>query len=377
MKILIDGRMIKGTGIGRYIDQLVRELVDQDKNNKYLLLVLEKDKDSIDIEADNLELVVCDISWYSLGEQSELLRVITTFRPDLVHFANFNFPVRYKGRFVMTIHDLTLWRYRNTKSGLKRFIDPLRSQVMRWMVKRGAKRAEKIFCPSEFVKSDLVETLGIAPDKIVVTKLAGFGKKVAKTDIRVDLRQYGINRPYLLYVGNLYLNKNIERLIVVLARLVIEAKLDIQLVLVGKKTIYHQRLEQIVLEAELHERVIFTDYLDDQTLLGVYKQALCYTFPSLSEGFGLPILEAMNQDLPVVCSSTTSVGEIGGYAVESFNPTDIDDMYQKILSVLESPDRREELILLGRKRVKQFSWQDTASKTLEVYRQVLAVASSD
>ncbi|MCB9834710.1 glycosyltransferase family 4 protein [Candidatus Nomurabacteria bacterium] len=370
MKILIDGRMIKGTGIGRYIEELVKELVRQDKDNKYLLLILSKDRESVNIQADNLEIIECDISWYSVGEQRELLRVINTYRPDLVHFTNFNFPIRYKGKFVMMIHDLTLWRYRNQKSGFKRLVDPARLIIMRLMVKRGVKRAEAVFCPSDFVKSDLIDTLGVEPDKIVVTKLASFGRQDLKPEKQIDLKQFGINKPYLLYVGTVYRNKNIERLIVVLARLVIEAKLDIQLVLVGKKTIYHQKLEQVVLEAELHERVIFTDYVDDQTLLALYKQAACYVFPSLSEGFGLPILEAMDQDLPVVCSSTTSVGEVGGYAVESFDPTDLEDMYQKILAVLESPDRREELILLGRKRVKQFSWQDTAKKTLEVYHRL-------
>ena len=118
MKILIDGRGIKRTGIGRYIENTLREILLVDSKNTYLLLIKPEDRKDIKLRANNLELVDADIEWFGVKEQTELLKLINSINPDLVHFTNFNFPVAYKGKFVITIHDLTLLHFKNYRSSL-------------------------------------------------------------------------------------------------------------------------------------------------------------------------------------------------------------------------------------------------------------------
>ncbi|MEI8338944.1 MAG: glycosyltransferase, partial [bacterium] len=168
MKILIDGRGIKKTGIGRYIENTLSEVLKLDNVNTYILLVKSSDKKNINISAANLSYVVADADWFGLKEQTELLKVINKQQPDLVHFTNFNFPVAYKGRFVITIHDLTLLHFKNLKpSPMYRAYYLFKEQIMKNVVlKRGITKAQAIFVPSEYVKEDVAKTFKVRRNKI-------------------------------------------------------------------------------------------------------------------------------------------------------------------------------------------------------------------
>lgn len=370
MKILIDGRGIKKTGIGRYIENTLREVLQLDKKNTYQLLIKPEDRKSIKLSAPNLEFVETDIEWFGVKEQTELLKVINNQKPDLVHFTNFNFPVGYKGKFIITIHDLTLLHFKNLRASVaSRMYYRLKDQVMRNVVLRqGIGKAKAVIVPTEYVKEDVAKTFKVRRNKIVVTYEAV--DKDFSTP-RVNLEKFGINKPYLLYVGNAYPHKNIERMILAFGKLITKYLLDYQLVIAGKKDSFHENLEEAVKEANLTDRVVFTGFVTDQELAGLYKNAKLYVFPSLSEGFGLPPLEAMAHGTPVVSSSSTCLPEVLGNSAEYFDPKNTSDMARVMLKVLSDDELALTLVKKGSKQVNKYSWRKTAKQTLVVYEKAL------
>jgi glycosyltransferase involved in cell wall biosynthesis len=370
MKILIDGRGIKKTGIGRYTANTLRELLLIDKNNNYELLINPSDKKALNFKSDRLELVETDVPWFGMKEQTELLKVINSRKPDLVHFTNFNFPVAYKGKFVITIHDLTLLHFRNLRSSaLSKAYYMVKESIMKNVVlKRGIANAEAVLVPSEYVKEDVAKTFKVRRNKIEVTYEAA---DTSMATPRVNLEKLGINKPYVLYVGNAYPHKNLERMILAFGKLITEYVLDYQLVIAGRKDSFHKKLEEAVIEAGLSDRVVFTGYIKDHELSGLYKNASLYIFPSLSEGFGLPPLEAMAHDLPVASSDATCLPEVLGDAAVYFDPRSIDEMAQKMLSVLTDKKLSDDLVEKGQRQVKKYSWKKTAQKTLGAYEKAI------
>lgn len=239
---------------------------------------------------------------------------------------------------------------------------------MRLVLSQGVKRSELVFVPTEYVKAGIVTKYGVPARKIVVTPEAA---EMPYKRPRVGLLKFGINKPYLLYVGNAYPHKNLERLIIAFGKLITEYMLDYQLVIAGRKDQFHERLEEEVAAVRLDDRVIFTDYVSDAELAGLYNKASLYVFPSLSEGFGLPALEAMSYGVPVVCSDATCLPEIAGDAAEYFDGRDEGEMAKVMAAVLASKERQELLIERGYEQVKKFSWATTAELTHKAYLRAL------
>ncbi len=369
MKILIDGRFIKQTGIGRYIEEMVEQVLVLDKKNEYVLLIRKKDQDQISLKAKNLSLLPVDIDWYNLKEQIKLAKIIEKQEPDLVHFTNFNFPLRYRGKFVMTIHDLTLLHFQNIrKKGIGKLKYKVRDQARRLAMRQGVKRAKLILVDCEYVKEDIAKTYHVRRNKIVVAPLAG---EAAYKRARIDLEKYGIDKPFLFYTGNAYPHKNLERLILAFGQLTTKYLLDYQLVIGGKKDDFHEGLEEEVKKSGLSERVIFTGFVSDAELAGLYKAATLYVLPSLSEGFGLPGLEAMSYGLPVVSSNATCLPEVLGDAAEYFNPRSVKDIAAVIAKVLADKELQTKLVKKGYRQIKKYSWKKTAKITHEVYEQAM------
>ncbi|MCD6360718.1 MAG: glycosyltransferase family 4 protein [Armatimonadetes bacterium] len=197
-------------------------------------------------------------------------------------------------------------------------------------------------------------------------------KNTTQTQKSKFLKNLGINKPYLLYVGSAYPHKNLERLLKAFERLAVEYFLDYQLVLVGKKDYFYKKLEEKVASNRfLVDRVVLIGYISDKELDILYQNAFLYIFPSLAEGFGLPPLEAMSHGLPVVSSNTTCLPEILGDAAEYFNPEDIDNMVEKVIEVLKSNKLRRKLGKLGRKRINNFNWARTAKQTQKIYKSLV------
>jgi len=373
IRIGIDARFFgpRQKGLGRYVQKLVEGLEQIDKYNQYIIFLRKDNWDKFQPKNPNFKKVLADYRWYSLKEQIFLPFRIWQQKIDLMHFPHFNFPVLYFGPFIVTIHDLVLKKFPTRRaSSLGPFRYFIKNLAYQAVIRLAVKRAKKIIAVSNYTKQDILRHFNIRPDKIKVIYEGGPNLKLSKTKIQ-DTNRLNITKPYLLYVGNAYPHKNLERLIIAFSKLAGDKKYcDLQLVLVGEMDYFYQRLKNLSYFslAEMRQKIIFAGFVPDQDLGILYHNALLYVFPSLCEGFGLPPLEAMTYGCPVVCSNTTCLPEILGPAALYFDPENIDQIVLKIKQAIEDNHLREKLISQGFKRVKNYQWSKMAEQTLGIYK---------
>lgn len=370
MKIGIDARMYRSSvaGIGRYSQNLIKNLLEIDHKDEFILFMTSKDREEFEnyfienllkIENYKLKIVVVDIPHFSLTEQIKLPKILEKENLDLMHFLNFNYPVKYKRKFIVTIHDLTLLFY----PGTAQKTNPLKQSIFKHVLKKACQNAEKIIAVSKNTKKDIIETFGLNPEKISVIYEAAddrIFKNVSSKAIESLKKKYQIKSPLLLYVGQFRYHKNIEGLI--RAYRILKKDTSCQLAILGKSNLDNQ---------EIFSDIIRPGFVSDEELACWYKMASVFVFPSFYEGFGLPGLEAMSAGLPVVASNKGSLPEIYQKAAiyfDPFNPTDIAD---KIKMVLEDKKLRERLVEYGKIVAAKYSWAKCARETLKVYKEVL------
>lgn len=357
MKIAIDARMYGQSGIGRYIRNLIAQLQIIDKKNEYLVLHLDND---IKYQ-DNFHRIQANFEWYGIREQIMLLRLLKSLKPDLVHFPHFNVPIFFKGKFVVTIHDLIHQHFSMKRSTtLNPLLYSLKQLSYKVVFKNAVNRSCKIIVPSNFVKNQLVAGWKINEEKIVVTPEAV--DKVIFNLSKKTVSQSNIKKPYIFYVGNAHPHKNVEGLIESFLKIK-EKYTGLKLVLAGSDHYFWQRIKSKF----QHEDIVFTGQISDEELVSFYKNAECFVMPSYEEGFGIPILEAMACGCPVVASKLGALPEVGGGAAIYFDPANKIDLINKIDKILKSEKLRQELIKKGTERIKLFNWEKLAKQTLEVY----------
>jgi len=238
-------------------------------------------------------------------------------------------------------------------------------------IRLAVKRAFKIIAISEFTKQDIVKTLKVPSEKIV-TVLEG-AEFVKNSDQKQEIggeaifKKYGIIKPYLLYVGNAYPHKNLERLILAFDQYQAEHNQLKQLVLVGKDDYFYRRLKRFIEDRRI-KNIIITKYVSDGELICFYREAKAFVFPSLYEGFGLPPLEALMYGVPVLSSKATSLPEILGDKVTYFKA----DSVRSIKLALEKSDFMPKITDKEIEEIKQkYSWQKMSEKTIKIYKKIL------
>lgn len=371
MRIIIDGRFWGESGIGRYIRNLVFEIGKLPTDNEYYILLLKKD---LKVELpEKFQKVEADFKWYGFSEQVRLPRLLSELKPDLVHFPHFNVPIFYKGKFVVTIHDLIHQHFQTREASTR---NSLFYQVKKFGYARAfafaINKSVKIIVPSETVKDQLEKEWKVEKKKIVVT-YEGVGqgfveiaRQIKEKDFKTVNDKWDIKKPYLFYVGNAQPHKNLTQLIKVF-KITREKYPELQLVLSGPEHVFWERIKK----ENNAEGIIFTGFVSEKELATLYKNAAVYVFPSLEEGFGIPLLEAMACGCPVAASDIGALKEIGGGAAVYFRPADENDMAEKVSQVLENRKLRESLVKDGRQRVNEFSWKKMAKETLEVYKNAI------
>lgn len=369
MRIGIDARFFGsiGKGLGRYTQKLVENLEKIDNENHYFVFLRRGNWEEYQPKRQNFQKVLADIPWYSLWEQVSMPRILKKYDLDIVHFPHFNVPVFWKGKFIVTIHDLILFHHPTRRaSALSPLLYFIKKLAYHRAIRSAVRKSRKIIAVSEHTKRDIVEHFGTPKSKVAVTHEAvDIRQKISDTPSRHILKKYGIIKPYILYVGNAYPHKNLERLVLVFRELVKKHQ-HLHLVLVGKEDYFYKRLKAFVKE-NWAKQVIFTDFITDEDLPVVYREALLYVFPSMYEGFGLPPLEAMARNVPVASSNATCLPEILGEAAYYFDPEGMAEMAEAIEKVAIDSELRERLISAGQKQVKKYSWEKMARETLEIY----------
>lgn len=372
MKIGIDARMYSQSGIGRYIRGLVEYLQKIDKTNEYFLFLHKEDFDLVGT-SKNFHKVLANYPWYGISEQAYMPHLLNKYNLDLVHFPHFNVPIFYRRRYVVTIHDLIHQHFRMDRASThNKILYKVKHVGYQGVLKNALWRSEQIIVPSEFVKSSLMHEWKVKSPKITTTpeavdqKMVNLAQKMTVKKSLDILEQLGIYLPYIFYIGNAHPHKNLERLIDAFTQLQSKYK-QLHLVLSGQDHYFWQRVREYAVKKNLADKIIFTGYVTDEQAVALWKNAVCYACPSLEEGFGIPLLEAMACACPVVSSDRGSLPEVGGDACIYFDPLDVEDMGLKIERLLTSERLRQDLIKRGKERYKEFSWEKLAKQTLEVY----------
>jgi glycosyltransferase involved in cell wall biosynthesis len=305
------------------------------------------------------------VQWV-LGEQALLPRLARRHGVDLMHSLASTAPVWGSFRRVVTVHDLIYARFPDAHSGL-------RDKGMRLLVPWSARRADLLIADSQSTRDDLVELLGIPAGQIDVVPL-GIGTTQHETALgERDVRErFGLGeRPVVLALSAKRPHKNLLALIGALARIASEQRPV--LVLPGYPTAHEAELRDRARELGVEEDVRFAAWVSTAELEGLWALARAFVFPSLYEGFGLPVLEAMARGVPVACSSASSLPEVAGDAALLFDPDDESDMAGALARILSDEGLRERLVSLGRARAARFSWARTGRLTLESYARVLGL----
>ncbi|MDB5168803.1 MAG: glycosyl transferase family 1 [Candidatus Saccharibacteria bacterium] len=361
MHIAIDARELR-TSTGRYVERLLNYLQELDQTNQYSVLLKPEDVAGWRTKNEHFTAVPCPHKEFTFGEQIGFREQLDRLKPDLVHFGMVQQPVWYRGTVVTTIHDLTTVRFDNPAKN--QLVFKLKQQVYKYVIKQAAKKSAAIITPTAYVKADVAKFTKIDPAKITVTLEAADPIADSATPLP-DLQ----NRQFIMYVGRPTPHKNLPRLIEAYSLLRAQHP-DLVMVLAGKKDSNYQRIEAGIPE-KLKPHVIFTDFISDGQLRWLYENCQAYVFPSLSEGFGLPGLEAMTHGAPVVSSNATCLPEVYGEAAHYFDPLDVQAISDAINEVLTDENLRKTMVARGLQHVKEFSWQRMAEQTLEVYNRAL------
>jgi len=289
------------------------------------------------------------------------LHQMKLFRSSLDVFFS---PAHYIPRFcpfpsVVTIHDLSYFYYP------EEFLKKDLVQLKQW-TEYSVKRSRKIIAVSKTTKKDLSKWYGIPEDAVEVI-YNGYEKNNIK-ETAIDISQK--NQKYILFVGTIQPRKNLTTLIKTFG-LFQKENPEFKLIIAGKKGwLFKQTFEQVEASG-LGQKVIFSGYVTDSELVSLYGHAFCLVLPSLYEGFGIPILEAMSYGCPVLSSFASSLPEIGGDACLYFDPKDEKDIYDKLNRLKNSNDLRKELIQKGKGRIREFSWERCGQQTLEVLKNAI------
>jgi glycosyltransferase involved in cell wall biosynthesis len=277
-----------------------------------------------------------------------------------VYFAPAHYAPRYcPVPIVVTIHDLSFFYFPEEFRKKDLF------QLTNW-TSYSIENASSVIAVSKTTKKDIRQHYATPESRIHVI-YNGFEKNINKLNTGI-LKTHGLSKKkYILYVGTLQPRKNIITLIRTF-KMFYSKQNDFKLVLVGKKGWLYDSIFNEVTNQNLNDSVIFTDYIADDEVAELYTNALCFVLPSLYEGFGIPILEAMAHNCPVISSNTSSLPEIGGNACLYFDAKDEEDLLERIEQINNDEHLQQELIKRGNERIKEFSWEKSAIQTLEIIK---------
>jgi len=364
IRIGLDAQLLardRKTGSEVYISTILEKMLKIDENIVYVAFSSSNTIDSLYYTKNKfMRKHATDSRDILLDSES-----IDVFHRPIQCFSVYDLLILLKAkRSVITILDLILYHYpsyfnsRQEALQYKRLLE-LSTQV-----------ADRVIAISEHGKKDIIQNLGIPESKVDVTYLGVETNKFKKIDNEDELnefkKKYCIKKDYILYIGTDFPHKNHKNLILAFKK-IIKDKDDIDLVLAGPSTSMERRINIEAAIYDIKDRVIFLDYVDDNDIVYLYNSAALFVYPSLYEGFGLPLLEAMACGVPIVASNGTSIPEVVGDAAVLVDGRNVEALCEGMYKVLTDEALRTRLVENGLKQIKKFQWQETAKKTMNTY----------
>ena len=350
------------TGTENYSLQLIRHLLALESGHRYRLYFNRPPTVELFPMAADLELRVMPFPrlWTHLRLSWEMARQ----PPDVLFVPAHVLPLVHPRSSVVTVHDLGYRHY----PGAHPLLDRL---YLNLSTRYNARAARRVIAVSQATQDDLVQHYGLEPDKITVV-YSGWDERMQPVEDEATIEgvkaRYHIRGEYVLYVGTLQPRKNLGRLLEAVALLRKRAQRGEApgLVIAGRKGWLYDQIFQQVERLGLESEVLFPGYVPQEDLPALLSGARLFVFPSLYEGFGLPVLEAMACGTPVVCSNVSSLPEVAGDAALLVDPLDVKDMAEAMNRLLQDEGLRTELVERGYRQVRQFSWDRCARETLAV-----------
>jgi glycosyltransferase involved in cell wall biosynthesis len=363
----IDARFYgyKDGGLGRYSEMLIKYLQEIDHQNYYKIFLRKEGFKICQITNSHFQKVLVNINNYSLKEQIYFPYKIWLEKIDLMHFCHLNVPILYSGRYIVTIHDLIMNDYSTKRESTHSFpVFFIIKKCYQIVLARAIKNAAMVIAVSQFTKSCVLQRYKIKPERAAVVYEGVTLKKFDSLPER--------SRPtekIIMYVGRAYPHKNLENLLRSFRIFRRRYKhQDFKLYLIGGKDFFYEKLIRWAKRRNLFYGVIFKGFADDKQLDQIYKRASLFVFPSLVEGFGLPPLEAMAHEVPVISSQNPPMPEILKNAPYYFNPKDPSNIAEAMHLVISNKELQNRMKSRGKKVAKQYDWLDMARNVLILYR---------
>jgi glycosyltransferase involved in cell wall biosynthesis len=358
--ITVDLRMYGMAGIGRYLQNLLPDLIPRLNASKISILGRSDDVAGEDWLRDpRIQFREFRPRIFSAAEQ--WAAAAGEYRDiDLLWIPQYNLPLLYSGKLLVTIHDLCQLAHPETLA------NDLQRRYAKYLLSRVVKRASAILCVSEFTASEMQKYLHVDRERVVVAYPAMGGAWDTSTATRPQLP----DPPYLLAVGNVKKHKNLPRLIAAFAG--IRSQIPHDLIVVGKREGFlNSEALSPSISADLDGRVRFTGQVTDRELREYYRNATALIFPSLYEGFGFPLVEAMAEGCPIACSNVASLPEVAGDAALLFDPFRIEDIGRALLQITSDSALRDTLAERGRQRLGRFAGTTCAELTAATINRLL------
>ena len=368
-----DARKSKDFGIGSYIRELIAAIARRPESEEYRFRVYTRgaDRDAFADLPARFEIVEEESKGYSLAELTRYAWRIFRDRLDLFHATHYVLPPLPRVRAVVTIHDIIHLLY-------PQFLPSRAAHTYaRFMIRRALKNADRIITVSYNSKRDLVDYFGVGPSGIEVIYNGvspSFRSDVSREERDAVAVKYALPKPYLLFLGGEKPHKNVQNVVRAYAEARRHHVLPHALALAGPLPKNPARLTALISALDLGESVFQPGIVEEKDLPALYAGAGAFLYPTLYEGFGLPVVEAMASGTPVLTSSTSALQEIAGGYAYMVDPMDVDAIARGIVALTSDAKLREDFVELGKKRALDFSWDKAAEKTLQVYASVLAHA---
>lgn len=358
-RIGIDARLYSQTGVGVYVRNLLYNL--QKINNSsidFYIYFMKEEYEKVKFESKHFIKRLANFPWHSLSEQIDFPTTLKHDDLDLMHFTYFSYPIIYKRPFIATIHDVTPLLFKTGKASTKnRLIYEFKHKIFQYIISNQVKKAKLIITPTKTVKNQIINIYGIKYSHKITSIYEGVDYQLAKTVENKELKKKFI-KPFFIYVGNFYPHKNVETLVKAFSAI----KNDYQLILLGPKDYFSTRLLQCIKTLKCQENIILFLNPSKQDLVFFYKNAKALIHPSLSEGFGLPIIEAMQFNLPIIASNILVFKELLNDQGLFFNPNDFNDIKNTIEYFVKNKPK-----FSYSESIKKYSFEQMTKETYRLY----------
>ena len=363
-------------GMDRVALELIRNLQLIDKENEYFVFVKADHDRGIVSETENFKIIEIPGGPYPVWEQFKLPKMVRKYKCDILHCTANTAPLAMEIPLITTLHDVIFKESSLIKQlrGSASWYQKIGNLYRRAIVQKVVKNSELLITVSNFEKENITNIFDIDDKSLNVIHNGvneNFTNEIQKQSKAQIKQKYGLPDRFLLHIGNTNPRKNTKGVIKAFHQYILNSAADCKLVLIG---LNESKLNTIVDDAdlltELKDKIVFTGYVVDEDLPIIFSMAQIFLFPSLREGFGIPIIEAMACGIPVITSTTSSMPEVAGNAAYLVNPHKTQEIFEAIVKILSDTSLKNELINKGLAHYKLFSWKNTALDVLALYKQL-------